>query len=42
MNSHNTGKVWEKTNIRKLWVSQIFWVEQNSIQFPKYGKNEFP
>ena len=42
MNSHDTRKVWEKTNIPKLWFSQIFWVKQKSIQFPKYGKSEFP
>ena len=42
MNSHNTGKVWEKTSLPKLWISQIFWVKQKSIQFPKYGKSEFP
>ena len=35
VNSHNTVKVWEKTNIQKLWVSQIFWMKQ------KYGKSEF-
>ena len=23
-------------------VSQLFWVKQKSIQFPKYGKSEFP
>ena len=40
-NCHNTGKVWEKTDIRKLWFSQMFWVKQKSIQFPKYGKSEF-
>ena len=42
MNSHDTRKVWEKTNIPKLWFSQIFWVKQKSIQFPKYGKSESP
>ena len=41
VNFHNRGKVWEKTNIQKLWVSQIFLVKQKSIQFPKYGKIEF-
>ena len=40
VNSHNTGKVWEKNKHSK--VSQIFWVKQKSIQFPKYGKSEFP
>ena len=38
VNSHNTGKVWEKTNISKLWVFQIFRVKQKSIPFPKHGK----
>ena len=42
MNSYDTWKVWEKTNIPKLWFSQIFWVKQKSIQFPKYGKSESP
>ena len=42
MNSHDTRKVWEKTNIPKLWFSQIFWVKQKSIQCPKYGKSESP
>ena len=32
---HSTEKVWENTNIPKLWVSQIFWVTQKSIQFKK-------
>ena len=40
VNSHNTGKVWEKANILTLWVSQIFWVKHKSIQFPKHGKSE--
>ena len=38
VNSHNTGKVWEKNKHSK--VSQIFWVKQKSIQFPKHGKSE--
>ena len=41
VNSLNTGKVWKKTNIRKLWISHIFWVKQKSIPFPKHGKSEF-
>ena len=41
VNSHNMEKVWEKTNIPELWISQIFWVKQKSIKFPKYGKSEF-
>ena len=40
VNSHNTGKYGEK-NIPKLWVSQMFWMKQKSMQFPKYGKSEF-
>ena len=39
---HYTGKIWENTNIPKCWVSQIFWVKQKSIEFPKYGISEFP
>ena len=39
---YSKGKVWENTNIPNLWVSQIFWVTQKSIQFPKNGKNGFP
>ena len=39
---HSTRKVWENTNIPKLWVFQIFWVIQKSIQFPKHGKSGFP
>ena len=51
---HTIPKTWEKwipiirekygkkANIPKCWVSQIFWVKQKSIQFPKYGKSEFP
>ena len=47
---HTIPKTWEKwipiirekygkkANIPKCWVSQIFWVKQKSIQFPKYGK----
>ena len=38
---HGTGKVWENTNIPKLWVPQIFWVTQKSIQFPNMGKVDF-
>ena len=38
---HSTGKVWKKTNIPKLWVSQIFWVKQKSIQFLKHGKRQW-
>ena len=38
---HNTGKVWENTNISNLWVSLKFWMKQKSIQFPKHGKSEF-
>ena len=34
-NSHNTGKVWEKTNIPKLWVSQIFFGEAEIHTVPK-------
>ena len=41
VNSHSLGNVWEKTNIRKLWVSQIFTVRQKSMQFSKHGKSEF-
>ena len=41
VNSHNTRKVYEKTNIPNLRVSQIFWVKQKSIQFPKHGKMDF-
>ena len=48
---HTIPKTWEKwiliiqekygknANISKCWVSQIFWVKQKSIQFPKYGTN---
>ena len=39
---HSTRKVRENTNIPKLWVSQIFWVTQKSMQFPKHGKSGFP
>ena len=50
---HTTPKTWEnrifiirekygKKNIRKLWVSQIFWVKQKSIRFQKHGKRGFP
>ena len=39
---HSTGKVWDNTNIPKLWVSQIFWAKLKSIQFPKHGKSGFP
>ena len=39
---HYTGKIWENTNIPKCWISQIFWVKQKSIEFPKYGISEFP
>ena len=35
MDFHSKGKVWKNTNIPKLWVSQIFWVTQKSIQFKK-------
>ena len=35
---HNTGKVWENTNIPRLCVSQIFWVKLKPTQFPKHGK----
>ena len=38
VNSHNTRKVYEKINIPNLLISQIFWVKQKSIQFPKHGK----
>ena len=38
VNSHKTGEVWEKTNISKLWVFQIFPVKQKSIPFSKHGK----
>ena len=41
VNSHNMRKVLQNTNIPNLWISQIFWVKQKSIQFPKYGKSEF-
>ena len=34
---HNTGKVWENTNIPRLCVSQIFWVKLKPTQFPKHG-----
>ena len=36
------GKYGKKENIPYCWVSKIFWVKQKSIQFPKYGKSEFP
>ena len=51
---HTVPKIWEKwisiirekygkkANILKCWVAQIFWVKQKSIQFPNYGKSEFP
>ena len=51
---HTIPKTWEKCipiirekygkkeNIPYGWVSKIFWVKQKSIQFPKYGKSEFP
>ena len=39
---HSMKKAWENTNISNLWVSEIFWVKQKPIQFPKYGKSEFP
>ena len=42
VNSHNTGKVCEKTNIWKLWVSEIFWVKQKSMQFQKHRKSGLP
>ena len=29
VNSHSTGKLWENTNIPKVWVSYIFRVKQN-------------
>ena len=38
MNFHSTGKVWENTNIPKVWVSYIFSVKQKSVQFSKLGK----
>ena len=37
MNSHLKGKVWENTNIPKLWVSYVFQVYQKPIQFPNHG-----
>ena len=42
VNSHNTKKIWEKSKLSKVLVSEIFWVKQKSIPFPKYGKSEFP
>ena len=42
MNSHNIVKVQEKNKHSKVWVSQIFSVKQKAIEFPKYGKSEFP
>ena len=42
VNSHSTGKVWEKTSIPKLWGSQIFHVKQKPMQFPNHGMREFP
>ena len=52
VNSHNTTKVLEKTNIPNLWVSQIFggeveihtipktWGKWISIVREKYGKTQ--
>ena len=36
VNSHVKGKVWENTNIPKLWVSYVFHMKQKSIQFPSH------
>ena len=42
VNSHNMEKVWEKPNIPKLWVSQIFWVKQKSITVPNIWVKGIP
>ena len=42
MNSHNAGKVCEKINISKLWISQIFRVKKKSMQFQKHRKSGLP
>ena len=41
VNSHSIEK-WEKTNIPKLWGSEIFHVKQKAMKFPNYGKSELP
>ena len=41
VNPHYTGKLWDNTNIPKVWVSYIFRVKQKPIQFRKHGKSEF-
>ena len=38
VNSHRKGKMWENTNISKLSFSGNFYLNQTSMQFPKYGK----
>ena len=35
-------KKYEKTNISKLSISQMFFFMQKSMQFPKHGKSGFP
>ena len=42
VNSHSKGKVWEKTNISNLSVSEIFRLMQKYMQLPKHGKSGFP
>ena len=42
MNSDNKGKVCEKRNIWKLWVSQIFWVKPKPLQIQKHRKSGLP
>ena len=35
-------KLFEKTNIQKLRVSEMFHMKQKSMQFQKHGMSEFP
>ena len=41
LNFHSTGKLWENTNVSKVWVSYIFYVKQKSILYWKHGKMNF-
>ena len=42
VNFQTKEKIRENTNIQKLRVSQIFCMNQKSMQFPKHGMSEFP
>ena len=42
VNSQSKEKIWENTHISKLNVSEIFYLKQKSMQFPKHGKKGFP